>query len=369
MLTPMSSHVTQVTRNAAAVISGPGRLVLEERPLPAPGPGQALVRITSVGICGSDTAYYTGKATYPIKAPFVMGHEAAGVVESLGPPRAGQENPAGGAPREQLMPGLRVALIPNEACGRCGECRSGHDNLCTETRYLGSAAVEPHHDGALQRYLVLPVSNLLPLPDRVDDATAALLEPFAVALHAARKAAIAGRTVLIVGGGAIGQLTAIAARALGAAHITVSDPSDRRVNLAVKHGADAGCSPDVAAAELAKGVRFDVVFDASGHPAGVELALKAARPGTGHVVLVGNLPAGHGLPVQAITRAESWVTSTFRFSGGLAPALELITSAGLDIAWLVEESVPFRDVEDAFLMSQRADPPLKVQISFPVTPQ
>jgi L-idonate 5-dehydrogenase len=207
------------------------------------------------------------------------------------------------------------------------------------------------------------------VPGRIDDATAALLEPFAVALHAVRKAAIDGRTVLIVGGGAIGQLTAIAARALGAGHITVSDPSDRRVNLAVGHGADAGCSPDNVAADVATGASFDVVFDASGHPAGVELALKAARPGTGHVVLVGNLPAGHGLPVQAITRAESWVTSTFRFSGGLAPALKLITSAGLDISWLVEESVPFGNIEDAFLASQRADPPLKVQISFPSTPQ
>lgn len=354
----MHPPVTQITPNVAAVITGPGRIVLEDRPMTVPGPGHALVRITSVGICGSDTAYYAGKATYPIKAPFVMGHEAAGVIESLGSPDAGQ-----------LVPGQRVALIPNEACGSCRECRSGFDNLCSDTRYLGSAAVDPHHDGALQRYLVLPVSNLLPLPDSIDDATAALLEPFAVALHAVRKTAIGGRTVLIVGGGAIGQLTAIAARALGAAHVTVSDPSGRRVKLAVGHGADTGCSPADVAADVAAGASFDVVFDASGHPAGVELALTAARPGTGHVVLVGNLPAGHGLPVQAITRAESWVTSTFRFSGGLAPALELLTSAGLDISWLVEESVPLGSIEDAFLMSQRADPPLKVQISFPSTPQ
>lgn len=368
MLALMPRHVTQITSNVAAVITGPGRLLLEERSVPVPAAGHALVRITSVGICGSDTAYYAGKAKYPIKAPFVMGHEAAGVVESLGSPGAGQDR-AGDGPQEQLKVGQRVALIPNEACGHCRECQSGFDNLCSETRYLGSAAVDPHHDGALQRYVVLPVSNLLPLPDSIDDATGALLEPFAVALHAVRKASVSGKTVLIVGGGAIGQLTATAARALGAARITVSDPSARRVKLAVGHGADAGCSPDDLAAELAGGARFDVVFDASGHPAGVELALKAAKPGTGQVVLIGNLPAGYGLPVQAITQAESWVTSTFRFSGGLAPALEVITSAGLDISWLVEESVAFADIEDAFLMSQRADPPLKVQISFPSTPQ
>ena len=363
----MHPPVTEITANIAAVITEPGHIVLQKRPLPVPGPGQALVRVTRVGICGSDTAYYSGKATYAIKAPFVMGHEAAGLIESLGPPaEAPASHPFGDA--HELVPGQRVALIPNEACGRCLECRSGFDNLCSETRYLGSAAVDPHQDGTLQRYLVLPVSNLLPLPHSIDDTTAALLEPFAVALHAARKVSIEGSSVLIVGGGAIGQLIAIAARALGAAHITVSDPSARRIKLAVGHGADAALSPEAVAADLATGASFDVVFDASGHPAGVELALKAAKPGSGHVVLVGNLPAGHGLPVQAITRAESWVTSTFRFSGGLSPALELIKSAQLDIAWLVEESVAFMDIEDAFLLSQRVDPPLKIQISFPSTP-
>ena len=350
----MTSPVTPVTTNVAAVLVAPSRLVFEERPAPVPGTGEALVRITSVGICGSDTSYFRGTATYPMKAPFVMGHEAAGVIEQMGPGHT-----------SRLRSGVRVALIPNRSCGSCEDCTAGFDNLCHVSRYLGSAAVTPHQDGALQRLLVMPVSHLLPVPDHIDDATAALLEPLAVALHAVRKVSVEGQKVLVVGGGAIGQLTALVARSLGAAHITVIDTSVRRAALAVTHGADSGCTPNEVSTDGGAGERFDMVFDASGHPDGVDLALRVARPGTGRVILVGNLPADHALPIKRITRAESWVTSTFRFAGGLRPALEFIEASGVDISWLREESVPFENLEHAFRSSMLPDPPLKIHIAFP----
>ena len=334
----------------AAVLAGPGDLQLTSRTRPAPAAGEVLVKISTVGICGSDAAYFHGTAAYTISAPFVMGHEASGTIAEWG---EGVSGPA---------LGTAVALVPSLSCGLCEPCRSGFDNLCPNTRYLGSAAVTPHRDGALQEYLAVPATHVLPLPEGFTLAEGALLEPLAVALHAARKTQVAGKTVLVVGGGAIGQLTAVAAKTLGAATVAVSDVSERRARTAVDHGADTALTSAGLRDLLDRGARFDVVFDASGHPAGVEAALMAARPGTGSVVLVGNLPAGAGLPLKYISRAESWVTSTLRFAGGLAPALAFLTDHKLDISWLVEQTVPFNQIVEAFEAPAAADSPLKVHI-------
>lgn len=346
---PTSTYETQT----AAVLTAPGDLQLAIRTLPTPAAGEVLVKISTVGICGSDTAYFHGTAAYDIKAPFVMGHEASGTIAALGD---GVSGPA---------LGTAVALIPSLSCGACEQCNSGLDNLCPHTRYLGSAAVNPHRDGALQEYLAVPATHVLPLPDGFTLAEGALLEPMAVALHATRKTSVAGLSVLVVGGGAIGQLTALAAKTLGAAAVTVSDVSERRAGTAVEHGADAALTSAGLRDKLLQGARFDVVFDASGHPAGVESALMATRPGTGRVVLVGNLPAGAGLPVKYISQAESWVTSTLRFAGGLAPALDFLNEHKLDISWLVEQTVPFESIVAAFETPPSGDSPLKVHIQFP----
>ena len=334
----------------AAVLTGPGDLQLTRRPLPSPTAGEVLVRIHTVGICGSDTAYFQGTAAYVINAPFVMGHEASGSIAGMGDGVTG------------LTLGTAVAVIPSLSCGVCEQCRNGFDNLCLHTRYLGSAAVTPHRDGVLQEYLCVPATHVLELPAGFTLTEGALLEPMAVALHAVRKTNVAGLSVLVVGGGAIGQLTALAAKTLGAATVTVSDVSERRAATAVEHGADTALTTDELQGQLSKGTRFDVVFDASGHPAGVAAALMAARPGTGRVVLVGNLPAGAGLPVKYISQAESWVTSTLRFAGGLAPALDFLTEHKLDISWLVEQTVPLHSILEVFEAPGSGDSPLKVHV-------
>ncbi|POH59907.1 zinc-dependent alcohol dehydrogenase [Arthrobacter glacialis] len=336
----------------AAVLTAPGELHLKIHPRPVPEPGEVLVKIHTVGICGSDTAYFQGTAAYTIKAPFIMGHEASGTIAELGDGVAG------------LPLGTAVAVVPSLACGACEQCRSGFDNLCPHTRYLGSAAVTPHRDGALQEYLAVPATHVLPLPDGVSLEEGALLEPLAVALHAVRKTPVAGATVLIVGGGAIGQLTALAAKSLGAASVTVTDVSERRAGAAVEHGADLALTIEEAESGINGGSHYDVVFDASGHPAGVELALRAARPGTGRVVLVGNLPAGAGIPYKYISQAESWVTSTMRFAGGLKPALDFLRDNKTDISWLVEQRVPFHRIREVFEPPTQGGPPLKVHIHF-----
>ncbi|UIK87802.1 zinc-dependent alcohol dehydrogenase [Arthrobacter polaris] len=341
---------TSPTTQTVAVLTGTADLQLQRRTRPSPAAGEVLVKIHTVGICGSDTAYFHGTASYAINAPFILGHEASGSIAELGDGVRG------------LAPGTPVALTPSLSCGKCEQCISGFDNLCQHTRYLGSAAVTPHRDGALQEYLVVPATHVLPLPKGFTLAEGALLEPMAVALHAARKAPVAGKLVLIVGGGAIGQLTAVAARTLGAASVTVTDVSAHRASTAVQHGADYALTENELRAGFARGSYYDVVFDASGHPAGVELALQSARPGTGRVVLVGNLPAGVGIPHKYITQAETWVTSTLRFAGGLAPALDFLTEHQLDISWLVEQTIPFHRIVEVFQPPNAGDSPLKVHV-------
>ena len=343
---------TSATTQTVAVLTGPGELQLQRRTRPMPAAGEVLGKIHTVGICGSDTAYFQGTSSYAINAPLVLGHEVSGTIAALGDGVRG------------LVPGTAVALIPGLSCGKCEQCKSGFDNLCQHTRYLGSAAVTPHRDGALQEYLAIPATHVLPLPKGITLAEGALLEPMAVALHAARKTPVAGKLVLVVGGGAIGQLTAQAAQALGATSVTVTDVSERRAGTAVQHGANYALSENELKAGFAQGSYYDVVFDASGHPAGVELALRAACPGTGRVVLVGNLPASIGIPHKYITQAESWVTSTLRFAGGLKPALEFLTENQLDISWLVEQTVPIQRILEVFEPPKTGESPLKVHIQF-----
>lgn len=313
----------------AAVLHPGGELRLEERPVPAPGPGEVLVRIAAVGICGSDVAYVNGTSKFPLRAPLVMGHEAAGVLED----------------------GTRVALSPGFSCGTCTLCLSGRDNLCADVRYLGSAATMPHVDGALQEFLVMPASHLVELPDSVSLTTGALLEPLAVTLHAVRRVAVSGCSVLVMGGGAIGQLVALVSRTLGAAQVTLSDPLPGRREMAI--GAHRVLDP----AELPAAERFDVVFDATGHPDAVDLGLRAAD---GHMVVVGNLPADYGIPSAVLSRTEPWVTGTFRFPGGLAPALDFLMTSGLAIDWLVQHTVTLDDIHGAF---DRPDAPLKIHVT------
>lgn len=311
------------------------------------------MEIAAVGICGSDTAYVRGTAKYQVQQPLVMGHEASGTVVGLGP-----ETQAPG-----MSVGTRVAISPGISCGTCALCVSGRDNLCARVRYFGSAAVFPHVEGALQQYLVVPLDNLLPLPEGVSAQVGALLEPLSVAHHAVHRVDLSGKSVLVTGGGAIGQLISVVAQSAGARSVTLSETLSVRRQAALDHGAERALDPAAAAAAIDGGERFDVVFDASGHPRAVDLALRAADPSRGHVVLVGNLPAGHGVAAGALSAGEPWVTATFRFPGGVGPALDFLVDHGLELDWLVERTASLDHVHDAFELAMGPHAPLKVQVT------
>lgn len=341
------------TQQRAVVVRGPQDVRVENRPMPGLEPGQALVALRRVGVCGSDVSYVRGTAKYPVVSPFVLGHEASGVVVDVAPGQASTE----------VVPGARVAITPGMSCGRCERCCDGFDNLCQEVRYLGSAATTPPVDGALRDYIVVAVEQLLPIPPEVSFATAALLEPLGVAEHAVARADVVGRTVLVTGGGAIGQLLSMVALAQGASTVTISEIDDRRRDLASEHGAEA-VSPSEVERVVAAGRRYDVTLDATGSSEAVDLCLRAAKPGSGRVVIVGNLHSGEGLSAESISRSEISVTATFRFPGGLHRALDLVTG-GLEVEWLVERTTSIDELARDLASAGTAASPIKLQVEFP----
>ena len=253
----------------ALVFHGPRRLAWEEWPEPEPAPGEAVIAVRAVGICGSDLHGYTGESARRT-APLVMGHEFTGEVLSV---------PAG---TPGIAVGDRVVARPFIHCGECEFCRSGRANLCRARRYIGATM-----HGAMAERVAVPLDNLLPLAPQTSFALGSLTEPLAVAMHAARQAGeLGGKRILVAGGGTIGLLAMIAARELGAAEIAITEPIAARRAIALDLGADAAIDP--ARPEQRDALReFDVAFDALGIAATFAQALDALRPGGTLVALGG----------------------------------------------------------------------------------
>ncbi|HWQ28889.1 MAG TPA: alcohol dehydrogenase catalytic domain-containing protein, partial [Dehalococcoidia bacterium] len=188
----------------AAAVDGPRSFSIREVERPAPGPGEALVRVRNCGICGSDLHFYRGD--FPAMPGLVMGHEIAGEVAAVG---EGVAN---------VRKGDRVAVEPLIVCGKCAYCRSGSYQLCPERKLLGTFA-----PGGFAEYVRIPAAMLYRLPDDVPFELGALVEPVAVAVHGLRLVKFeGGERVLALGGGTIGLVSAAAALALGAADVTVT---------------------------------------------------------------------------------------------------------------------------------------------------
>lgn len=341
----------------AFVLHGAQDIRLEEVPRPVPGPGEVLVAVRAAGICGSDLHYYThGKCgNFVPTRPFVLGHEFAGEVVAHGEGVA------------QPCLGTRVAVDPSRACGQCTLCRQGRYNLCAKLLYYGTASVTPPRDGCYAEYVTAPAHNCWPLPDGFEYAWGALLEPMSVAMHAVmRSGGVGGKTVLITGGGTIGQMILLTAASFGASKVVVSDIKNFAREFAAHHGAAATLDPtsptvDDDAAQLAPG-GFEVVFEAAGAIAAVNQAIRLAAPGA-TVVQVGTLADGTPFPVNSLLTKELQYLGSWRFANVFERVIEMVTSGRIDPRRLITKTLPFEELPAALRLAGSGDNMLKVQIT------
>ncbi|MEU7001031.1 NAD(P)-dependent alcohol dehydrogenase [Nonomuraea sp. NPDC046570] len=326
----------------AAVLHGVGKILLEERPRPEPGPLEVLVQVASVGTCGSDVHYYEhGRiGDFVVTSPLVLGHEPSGTVVAAGP----------GADRHR--PGQRVSLEPGVPDFTCAQCRAGRYNLCPRMRFFGT----PPIDGAFCEYVVVHERFAHPVPDALSADAAALIEPLSVGVWACQKARVGpGTRVLVTGAGPIGLLCLQAALAFGATDVLVTDVNPVRLGLARDLGASA--TLDVREDSLPEaGFDPEVLLECSGHPAAIGEAVRAVGR-AGRVVLVGMGGDEIPLPLSHVQTREIEVTGTFRYANTWPRAIALAASGRVQLDALVTGHYGLAEVEQALTAGAR-DPAL-----------
>lgn len=190
------------------VMTAPGVIEFRQVPTPTPGPGQVLVKIHRIGVCGSDIHVYHGKHPFT-SYPVTQGHEVSGSIEALGEGVTG------------LSVGQKVTIEPQVTCGTCYPCTHGKYNLCESLKVMGFQTT-----GTASEYFAVDAGKITPLPDTMSYDEGAMIEPLAVAVHAVRRAGdITGQDICVLGAGPIGILTAQAAKAMGARRVMVTDIS------------------------------------------------------------------------------------------------------------------------------------------------
>lgn len=341
----------------AFVLHGAKDLKLEQRPVPVAGPGEVLLKLRAAGICGSDVHYYThGRCgNFVPTRPFILGHEFSGEVVQLGDRVNG------------LAVGQAVAVDPSRPCSRCKLCRSGRYNLCPQMVYFGSASVIPPSEGCFSDYVLVPAGNCAPLPDGFKYSWGALLEPLSVAAHAIhRSGGVAGKRVLITGGGTIGQMILKVALTYGASCVVVSDPMPHAREFALKSGAIGVLDPmaDTMPAEATNWAPggFDTAFEASGAAVAANQAIQLAATG-GTIVQVGTLEDGVALPMNRLLTKELQYVASWRFANVFQEVIQLVSSGRLNVEPLITRIYPFEKLNEAFIQASSGNGVLKVQIS------
>jgi 2-desacetyl-2-hydroxyethyl bacteriochlorophyllide A dehydrogenase len=341
----------------AAVLHGARDIRIEPFRQPELHPGMVLLRPRRVGICGTDLHYYEHghNATFVPDRPFILGHEFTAEVAAV----------ASGV--DAVKVGQRVTVNPARACGFCAYCKGGQINLCRKTIMLGSASTIPPTDGALAEFVTVRADQCHLLPDDMDDGIGAMMEPLSVALHAVKRAGtVSGKRVLVTGGGTIGLLTAMTARAFGAVPVAVSDIVATRRNKAIELGADVALDPTAhdlrhQVQELT-GLGFDMVFEASGAPPALRAAFDLVRPG-GTIVQIGTVgTADIPIPVNQLMVREINFRGSMRYGDTFDEAIRLVAAGRIHVSSLINNVFALEDSVKALHLAADKSAALKVQI-------
>ncbi len=313
----------------AFVVTGPREAGVQEVPAPVAGQGEVVIDVTRAGVCGTDVEFYTGEMAYLHTGresfPVRIGHEWTGVVREAGP----GVDPA--------WVGKRVVGDTMIGCGTCRRCRSGHHHVCPDLIELGCSLGRA---GALAERLAMPVKQLLALPDSVDDAMGAMVEPGGNAMRAFRAADVAqGERLLVLGAGTIGLLAAMFARADGV-EVHLMGRSARSLAFARSLGFERAWAAD----ELPD-LAWDGVIDASNSPELPARAVELVEPGR-RVALIGLAGEPSTIDMRRIAFRDVTVIGLLGASAGLSDAIDAFASGAVDPRPLIAATVPLEAIAD-----------------------
>jgi L-iditol 2-dehydrogenase len=333
-----------------AIMTAPGQIEIHETHAPAPGPGEVLLRIQRIGICGSDVHVYHGKHPYT-SYPVVQGHEFSAVLEATGEGVTG------------LTPGAKVTSMPQIVCGECAPCRRGDYHICDKLKVQGFQA-----PGCAQELWVTSAETIVPLPDTFSFEQGALVEPVSVAVHAVSRAGkLAGRRVAVLGAGPIGNLAAQVARCEGA-KVLITDLSAYRLEIAQECGLRATSNAREEtlgqASERVFGKDgFDVAFECVGVEPTITAAVATIQKG-GTLVIVGVFGEKPRVDMGLVQDRELNMHGTLMYkSRDYQRAVELIASGGIISEPLMSKHFTMDDYIEAYrFIDQQGDKTMKVFI-------
>ncbi|WP_458115710.1 zinc-dependent alcohol dehydrogenase [Arthrobacter sp. D2-10] len=319
----------------AAKYMGDRRIEVGHTEATPPASDEVTIRVAYNGICGTDLHIVQGHMDARVATPAVIGHEMSGVISAVGPDV------------DSLTVGQPVTVMPLRWCGECASCLAGHQHICQRLNFVGIDS-----PGALQEQWTVPASVVVPLPEGLSLEHAALVEPLAVAVHDVRRARLApGETAVVIGGGPIGQLIAVVARAAGAG-VILAEPDAARRAFAAAQGAIVvdPIEGDLAAVveEHTDGAGADVVFEVAGTRGTALDATRHART-RGRVVFVAIHPEPVPVDLHRIFWRELEVLGARVYEReDFERAIELLASGVVPADSLITRVVPLDDTSEAF---------------------
>ena len=343
----------------AMMLTGIRQMEMREAPMPVLArEDEVLIRMTRVGVCGSDVHYYTeGRIGSQVVAyPFTVGHEGAGVVEAVG------------ARVTRVQPGERIAIEPAMSCGVCDQCCAGRLHTCRKLRFLGCPG---QASGCLAEFLVMPEESCYPISATMTEDEAALSEPLSIGVYACKQSIpLAGASIGILGGGPIGLSVLLPARAQGAKRIYVTDKIPARGALACRVGADWAGTPDtedvVQAITAQEPAQLDVVFECCGQQEALDQAIELLKPG-GKLMLIGIPPTEPRVSflIDLLRRKEICIQNVRRQNQCVQTALDLIDSRVVEVKLMATHHFPFHETKAAFdMVAAYEDGVVKAMIEF-----
>lgn len=316
-----------------------------------------LIRMSVVGVCGSDVHYYVdGRiGSQVVRYPFTVGHEGAGVVEAVG------------SAVTRVKPGDRIAVEPAMPCFVCDQCLAGRQHTCRKLKFLGCPG---QAEGCLSEYLVMPETSCFPIPDSMSMEEAAISEPLAIGVYAVKLSGVRmqGKKIGILGSGPIGLSVLMPSKAQGASGIYVTDKIDERLALAREAGADWCGNPDrediVSAINSAEPAQLDVVFECCGQQPAMDQAIDLLKPG-GKLMLIG-IPATLdrvSFEIDKLRRKEIAIQNVRRQNHCVQPALDMLERRDFDVNVMVTHHFSFDQTKEAFdLLADYRDGVVKAMV-------